>query len=97
MKILGVNEVSFSKKRYIVDISEDELANLFGFYSACCISDAKTKDDLKAGSEVQVSALYKDNEMLINIKKEFKKFESFFSNVTDFYLKVKPGISSDEE
>jgi hypothetical protein len=81
MKILGVNTFD---KSVIAEISEDELANVMGFY-------ARYQDGfkIKVGENMSMSELYKDAQAIKELKGEVKKFRQFFVKVADVMTKLK--------
>lgn len=67
--------------RYLVQLHEDELANLIGEYSMCSVS-REIKDKFKEGAEVNISKIYsqhrgikelQDSKKYQNAKKELQK------------------------
>ena len=79
MKVLGINK---EKETFIVEIEEDEIANLFGLYAR--YEDRKSFDEkISIGDDIDVSSLYNDHEKLEEMRQNIKNFSRFFVEMAD--------------
>jgi len=82
MKIIAKN-----KETYILEIAEDELSNLLGYYSSY---DSKPREIVKyamdTNSEVSISAMYRQ---LYSLEKNKKRVEEVSSTLEDILKSLK--------
>lgn len=95
MKILGISSKGYADKKYIAEISENEIANFLDFYSNYDMGKREIK--IEVGDEVEVSALYRDAKKLAELMEDFRKFELFFKAAADFYIVAKASISAGDD
>ncbi len=73
-----------NNESYIVQIHENELANLLNFYSRY---DKDFLKMVKVGDEIDVSELYKDARKLEELHDKVEEFRTFFVDMADVMRK----------
>jgi hypothetical protein len=73
MKIIGE-----TKTGYIVDISKDEMANIFGYFSG-----SSTKMRISVGDDVCLSEAYHAYEKILSVMASFKGASELFEKNID--------------